>query len=280
MSSGRYLQLTDSAQRQTVPMPIPTNSRDMTNLFPRDEGAVIRFLQRPEGQMILRNVLAEILPRGGQNGGVDRSVVAEMARLMDTDFEQLYRRVDELAVRMAGIGPGGSVVINRDDYLYSLAREMRAQGVKLTKGAPIRFVRAVVARNTAAAPGTLTITNPANVPVVDVIRGKGYLDDPDLVVDSVNTIRINGSAPTLSIYGVTTPRGAADWRYQQSGGGGFSAFIHGWPLNGKLTTFETQLNVNGPGDVAVMFIGAVLGDQVVGEILAEYDPDVECGCRW
>lgn len=277
MSSGRYLQLTGT--RQTTPMPIPTNARDLTNLFPQDEGAVIRFLQRPEGKMILQGFLTDIMPRMAQNG-VDRSVVADMARLMDQDFEQVYRRMDELAVRMAGIGPGGSVVINRDDYLYSLAREMRTQGVKLTKGAPIRFVRAVVARNTAAAPGTLTITNPANVPVVDVIRGKGYLDDPDLVVDSVNTIRINGSAPTLSIYGVTTPRGAADWRYQQSGGGGFSAFIHGFPLNGKLTTFETQLNVNGPGDVSVMFMGAVLGDQVVGEILAEYDPDVECGCRW
>lgn len=276
MSSGRYMQLT--TQQQQVPMLPPATRRDLSLLFPRDEGAVLRFLQRPEAKLFLQDVFSEIMPKRSGDG-IDRAALAQMAQMVEQDFDSLYRRVEELAVRVSGVGPGGSVVINRDDYLYSLAREMKQQGVKLNKGAPIRFVRAVVARNTAAAPGLLTISNPANVPVVDVIRGKGYLDDPDLVVDSVNSIRINGSAPTLSIYGVTTPRGAADWRYQQSGGGGFSAFIHGFPLNGKLTTFETQLNVNGAGDVAVMFMGAVLGDQVVGEILAEYDPDTECGCR-
>lgn len=276
---SRYLQLATNNQGAVqVPMPLNSPRRDFSALFPRDEGAVLRFLQRPEAQVFLKDVFSQIMPqRSGDS--IDRSALAQLAQMVETDFDTLHRRVEELQVRLHGIGPGGSVVINRDDYLYSLAREMKQQGVRLTKGAPIRFVRAVVARNTAAGPGVLTITNPANVPVVDIIRGKGYLDDPDLIVDSANTIRINGSAPTLSIYGVTTPRGAADWRYQQSGGGGFSAFIHGFPLNGKLTTFETQLNVNGAGDVSVMFIGAVLGDQVVGEILAEYDPDLECGCR-
>lgn len=242
----------------------------------------------PEFSDALRARLAHLAGRGLDSDDLQSRVLegfkrthADLNRALserDAAIEALREQVQSIQVR--GNGLGGAVQVAQGDYLSQLARALRDRGIKQGSSATdrVRLVVVSLARATAAAPGPLAI-NSTGVPIAEVIQGRIYFDDPDLILDSINSINIDNTGQALSLFGGTTVMGAAMYRYQQANGGGFNANLNGFPVFGRLTTFSANVTANAAGDVSAMFIGAIRGSQA-GYPVAEYDPAAECACRF